>query len=46
MKYNVWIEVVDPCNDIVKKLWIQYKEIKEGQYVCTKDTFIQVRTKL
>ena len=24
---------------IVKKLWIQYKETKEGQYVCTKDTF-------
>ena len=23
----------------VKKLWIQYKETKEGQYVCTKDTF-------
>lgn len=39
MKYNVWIEVVDPCNDIAKKLWIQYKKIKEGQYVCTKDTF-------
>ena len=39
MKYNVWVEVVDPCNDIVKKLWIQYKETKEGQYVCTKDTF-------
>lgn len=39
MKYNVWVEVVDPCNDIAKKLWIQYKKIKEGQYVCTKDTF-------
>lgn len=39
MKYNVWVEVVYPCNDIAKKLWIQYKKIKEGQYVCTKDTF-------
>ena len=39
MKYNVWIEVVDPCNDIAKKLWIQYKKTKEGQYICTKDTF-------
>ncbi len=26
MKYNVWVEVVDPCNDIAKKLWIQYKK--------------------
>ena len=39
VKYNVWFEVVDPCSDIVKKLWIQYKETKEGKYVCTKDTF-------
>lgn len=39
MKYNIWFEVVDPCNDILKKLWIQYKETKDGQYVCTKDTF-------
>lgn len=39
VKYNVWFEVVDPCSDIVKKLWIQYEETKDGQYVCTKDTF-------
>lgn len=24
---------------IAKKLWIQYKKTKEGQYICTKDTF-------
>ena len=34
VKYNVWFEVVDPCSDIVKKLWIQYKETKDRQYVC------------
>ena len=39
VKYNVWFEVVDPFSDIVKKLWIQYEETKDGQYVCTKDTF-------
>ena len=39
VKYNVWFEIVDPCSDIVKKLWIQYKVTEGGQFVCTKDSF-------
>ena len=39
VKYNAWSEVIDPCNDIMKGLWNQYKMIEGGRFVCTKDSF-------
>lgn len=42
MKYNVWVEVVDPCNDIAKKLWIQYKKIRRDSTFAQKILFILV----
>lgn len=39
LEYNVWFEVVNPCNDKLLRLWIQYVKAEDGRYVCTKNDF-------
>ncbi|GAB6010044.1 hypothetical protein [Dysgonomonas reticulitermitis] len=40
LKYNIWIKVIEPCDEIAKELWIQYEEYENGEYACTKDVFV------
>ena len=43
LEYNILFRLVNPCNDKIEKLWIQYTETQDGEYVCTKDTFYESR---